>query len=91
MAEQRFLRNPQSAAAPPPATAMSLNRTGIEIHWVEAEAKTTEIRHHHIEAATKVCCINPACAEPGRWREHDAQFVLASNTIFVSRPGRRAA
>ncbi|MGD0209109.1 MAG: VacJ family lipoprotein [Verrucomicrobiota bacterium] len=76
MREQRFLRSPQSAAAPPPAPATSLNRTGIEIHWGEAVTKTMEIRHHYIEATTKICCINPAGAGPGYWQDHDAQHGL---------------
>jgi len=78
MVEQRFLCSPQSAATPPlpPAPAPSLNRTGIEIHWGEAEAKTVTIRHHYNEAATKVCCINPAGAGPGCRQGLDAQLAL---------------
>jgi len=72
---------------------MSLNRIGIEIHWGEAEAKTVKIRHHYYyEAATKVCCINPAGAGPGCQQEQDAQFALDAEAqkFFSSRPERRA-
>ena len=93
MVEQRFLRRSQSAAAPPLATVTSLNRTGIEIHLGEVEAKTNEIRHHYyIEATTKVCCINPAGAGLGCRQGHDAQLALNAEAqkILASRPERRA-
>jgi len=63
MREQRFLRSPQSAAAPPPAP--NSNRTRIEINWGEAVAKTIEIRHHYIEAATQARSIylKPGCLQ----------------------------
>src|ERR1035437_9543293 len=63
MREQRFLRSPQSAAAPPPAP--NSNRTRIEINWGEAMAKTIEIRHHYIEAATQARSIylKPGCLQ----------------------------
>jgi hypothetical protein len=88
MVEQRFLRSPQSAAAPPPV--LNPNRTRIEINGGEAVAKTMEIRHHYIEATTKICCINPAGAGPGYWQGHDAQHGLDAQAqmIFASRPGR---
>jgi ABC-type transporter lipoprotein component MlaA len=35
--------------------------------------KTIKIRHHHIEVATKVCCIN---LKPGCRQGHDAQLAL---------------
>jgi ABC-type transporter lipoprotein component MlaA len=38
--------------------------------------KTIKTRHHQIEMATKVCCINPAGAGPGCRQGHDAQFAL---------------
>jgi len=92
MVEQQFLRRPQSAAAPPPAPATSLSRTGIKIHWGEVEAKSVKIRHHYGEAAAKVCCINPAGAGRGCRQGHDAQLALDAQAqiIFASRPGRRA-
>jgi hypothetical protein len=87
MVEQRFLRSPQSAAAPPPVP--NSNRTGIQINWKEEVVKTIKIRHHHIEMAMKVCCIN---LKPGYWQGHDAQLALNAEAqmIFASRPGRRA-
>jgi len=91
MREQRFLHSQRSAAGQPPAPATSLNRTRIEIHWGEAEAKTIKIRHHYIEAAARVCCINPAGAGPGCWQGHDAQLALDAQArmIFDSRPERQ--
>ena len=38
--------------------------------------KTIKTRHHHIEMATKVCCINPAGAGPGCRQGHAAQLAL---------------
>src|ERR1035438_4778347 len=74
MAEQRFLRSQRSAAAQP--LAPNPNRTGIQINWREGVVKTIKTRHHHIEMATKVCCINPAGAGSGCRQGHDAQPAL---------------
>jgi hypothetical protein len=87
MVEQRFLRSPQSVAAPPPVT--SLNRTGIEICWEEAEAKSVKIRHHYNEAASKVCGLNPAGAGPGCRQGLAALLALNAEAQKVSSPGQK--
>ena len=84
MAEHRFLRNPQSAAAPPQ------NRTGIPINWKEGAVITIKIRHHPAETAMKVCSIH---LKPGWPPGHDARLALdaEAKTRSASRPERRAA
>jgi hypothetical protein len=87
MAEQRFFHSPSSVAAPSPTNP---NRTGIQISWNEGAVKTIEIRRHHIELATKGCCIK---MKPGGRPGHDAQFALNAQShkmIFASKPERRA-
>jgi hypothetical protein len=85
MKEQRFLCSPQSAAAQPPPP--NPNRTRIEIHWGEAVAKAIEIRFHHIEMATKVCCLH---LKPDCRQGYHAKLVLTAQAqkIFTSRPER---
>ena len=73
MREQRFLHSQRLAAAQPAPPNPS--RTGIQINWVEAVAKTIEIWRHHNEMATKVCGINPAGAGPGCRQGRDAPCV----------------
>jgi hypothetical protein len=50
MREQPDLGNPQSVAVRP--LGPNSNPTRIKIHWVEAVAKSIELRHHDVEAAT---------------------------------------
>jgi hypothetical protein len=87
MAEQRFLRNPQSAAAHVPVSNPS--RTGIQINWNEEAIETIKIRHHPIEMAVQAQFIY---LKPSRWQGHAAQFALDApdQKIFASSQGRPA-
>jgi len=88
MAEQRFFRSPQTAAASLPV--QDSNQTRIEINCGEAVAETIEIWHHHIQMIAKARFIH---LKPDCRQGCDLQIALDAQArkILASRPGRRAS
>lgn len=85
MAKQLSLGDPQSAAVPP--LGPNSNQTRIKIHWVEAVAKSIELRHHSVEVAT----LTRFNYLKSVWQQGPASrlvLVAQDPMILASRPGR---
>lgn len=81
MAEQRFLRKPQSTAAQPPPP--NPKRTEIQINWNVGVLKAIEIRRDHIELDNRSSCIH---LKPGCQQGHDALVALIAQAHIVFAP-----